>query len=205
MCLKIVAYYRHSCNNFLSLNSALWSKNQRISVNALGTHASYTTPNACASICSPMFHNLKEVRSADSLAPSQLRQLHIWEKLCIRLVFHNALDISVHPVCQICAVGRGNNAQVGIAAQGVGRKAPRSQGAFAVARWHGKHQSRAFPVHDRLQEPVQLGADPLVNPPHEVSGLDVLDKGPEALPADLEPEGLSKKLPVHLRFRFPAP
>lgn len=122
MCLEIVAYYRHSCNNFLSLNSALWSKNQRISVNALGTHASNTATNACAPVCSTMFHNFKEVRSADSLAPSQLRQLHIWEKLCIRLVFHNALDISVHPVCQICAVGRGNNAQIRIASQDIRRK-----------------------------------------------------------------------------------
>ena len=74
-----------------------------------------------------------------------------------------------------------------------------------MARRHGKHQSRAFPFHDRLQEPVQLGADPLVNPPHKITGLDVLDKSAEALSADLKPEGLTKKFPVHLRFRFPAP
>ena len=70
---------------------------------------------------------------------------------------------------------------------------------------HGKHQSRAFSVHDRLQKPVQLGADALVDPPHKITGLDVLDEGPEALSADLEPEGLTKLFPVHLRFRFPVP
>lgn len=70
---------------------------------------------------------------------------------------------------------------------------------------HGQHQAGRLLRHHVLQKPIEFGADPLVNPPHKITGLDVLDESPEALPADLEPEGLSKNLPVHLRFRYPAP
>ncbi len=76
---------------------------------------------------------------------------------------------------------------------------------LAVPRGHRQHEARGLLRHHVREEPVQLGADALMHPAHKIPWLDILDKSAETLAANLEPEGFSKELPVHLRFRFQAP
>lgn len=161
--------------------------------NAFRTHARDAAPHASGTVAASVPHHLEYVRIAEvgavpDCADVLAVQRRAGKKFPIFRAVDDALHVAVHARGQVGGVACGDNGEIGVTAQGVGRETAGGQLAFPVAGRHGQHEARGTSGHDIGKEGVQLGTDFLMHPSHLVAGHGVAHEGREATPGQRLPD-----------------
>ena len=125
--------YLVACFQCLNRAVSCRGSNKRPNPHTLCAHAGDAAADACGTVASFVSLKLEKIRRPE-LRRVLSRKMDARKNRPILLAFDDALHVAVHPACEIGAVAGGDDRQVRVAPQGIGRETTTCQLAIVGYR-----------------------------------------------------------------------